>query len=268
MAQGGAQLHDGARARGGLDDELGEERVVVGRDFGAAFDPVFDADVRGGERDVGELTRAGLEIESRVFRVEANLNGAFARLERDAGKRRQGAGGLAQHPLNEVNAERLFGDAVLHLQARVDFEEVELLRRVVVEELDGAGVAIVDSAAQPGSAVEELGARRIVQSGCGRFFDHLLIAALDGAVAFAQSNHAAVAVAKDLNFNVAGAGYELFEVQTALFEVSLAERFDRGVVRGEFGLVLADPHADAAAAGRRPQHDGIADRRGLHPCAL
>ena len=41
-------------------------------------------------------------------------------------ERRQLAGRLAHHPLDQIDAGDFFGDAVLHLQAGVDFEEVEL----------------------------------------------------------------------------------------------------------------------------------------------
>ena len=45
--------------------------------------------------------------------------------------------------LDQVDAGDHFGDGVLDLDARVDFDEVELLGVDVVEEFDGAGVAVV-----------------------------------------------------------------------------------------------------------------------------
>ena len=44
-------------------------------------------------------------------------------------ERRQFARSQPHHPLDEVDAVDLLGHAVLDLQARVDFEEVELVRR-------------------------------------------------------------------------------------------------------------------------------------------
>ncbi len=42
-----------------------------------------------------------------------------------------------------------------------------------------------------------------LMKGDGRFFDHLLVAALDGALALVQVDHVAVAVAQDLDLDVA-----------------------------------------------------------------
>ena len=46
--------------------------------------------------------------------------------------------------LDDVDAGDLFGDGVLDLNARIDFDEVELVRVAIDQELDRAGVLVVD----------------------------------------------------------------------------------------------------------------------------
>ena len=126
-----AQLRDAPASRVvAVHDDLGEHRVVVRRDLGAALDPGVDAHVRRGS--VTSVSRPELGWKSRagILGVEARLD----RVRRAVGcrqlvERRQLAGRQAHHPLDEIDAGDLLGDAVLDLQARVDLEEVELAAR-------------------------------------------------------------------------------------------------------------------------------------------
>jgi len=51
--------------------------------------------------------------------------------------------------LEDVNAGDHFGDCVLHLDARVDLDEVELAAFRVRQELDGAGMSVAYRPHQP-----------------------------------------------------------------------------------------------------------------------
>ncbi len=104
----------------------------------------------------------------------------------------------------------LFGDAVLDLKAGVDFEEVELLGVVVVDELDGTGGGVLDGFREERCGSLEALADFVGEAGCWCFFKDLLVASLGGAVALAQSEDVAFAVAKDLDFDMAGAGDVFF----------------------------------------------------------
>ena len=75
----------------------------------------------------------------------------------------------------------------------------------VVDELDGAGRAVAGPSG-PAGPPSSARARRTAsgRSGAGRLLDHLLVAALQRAVAVAERHHAAVAVADDLDLDVAG----------------------------------------------------------------
>ena len=92
---------------------------------------------------------------------------------------------LADHPLHQVDAGDLFGDAVLHLQAGVDFQEVKAAGVVVVDELHRAGGLVVDGFGQADGGGQQFAHCRL--AGRGRLFDDFLIAALHGTIAFAQS---------------------------------------------------------------------------------
>ena len=101
------------------------------------------------------------------------------------------------------------------------------------------------------------------EAGGGRFFEDFLVAALRGAVAFAESEDVALAVAEDLDFDVAGAGYVFFEVDAGVAEVGAAEAQDGLVGFGELLGRVADAHADAAAAAGALEHDRVGEGVGL-----
>jgi hypothetical protein len=74
-----------------------------------------------------------------------------------------------------------------------------------------------------------------VRPGAG-VFDDLLVAALHRAVALAQGQHAALAVAEDLHLDVAGGGDVLFQVDAGFLEVGAGQAVHRGVGLVQFGL--------------------------------
>ena len=133
----------------------------------------------------------------------------------------------ANHPLDQVDSGDFLGDAVLHLQAGVHFQEIEFVALVVVNEFHGPGISIADRFAEPYGGGQQTSARFGRQAGSGCLFDHLLIAPLRGAIALAERHHATVAIAEDLHFDVAGVGDELLQVQTAGAKAGLAQAFVR-----------------------------------------
>ncbi len=97
----------------------------------------------------------------------------------------------------------------------------------------------------------------------GGFFDELLVAALDGALALAEGHDVAVLVGQDLELDVAGALDELLHVEVAVGEG--VEGFGGGGLEHSGELVLAadDAHAATAAAGYGFEDDRVA--YGLRP---
>ena len=78
---------------------------------------------------MGEEAGAGGEVLEGRLGVEADLDGCAANGDGHDGVV---ATGQADHPLDQVDAGDRFGDAVLHLETSVDFEEVELLAVAIV----------------------------------------------------------------------------------------------------------------------------------------
>ena len=194
-------------ARRAARDDLGQHRIVERRHLGAARDPGLDACAVGRKDDVGQQAGAGLELRA----ADPRRRGAPGStrpcgVRRQRVERRQLARRQAHHPLDEIDAGDLLGDAVLDLQARVDLEEVERRRRRRRARTrpcrpSGSAPARPSAAAAPASASRD--ARR--QVGRRRLLDHLLVAPLQRAVALAEREHAARAVAEDLHLDVAGA---------------------------------------------------------------
>ncbi len=156
---------------------------------------------------------------------------------------------------------------MLDLDARVHLDEVH--RAVFVhQEFDGAGVAVADLPQRCHHLRAEFGAQPGADAGRRRFFDQLLVAALDAALALAQVHHVAVAVAQHLKFDVPRALDEFFEVDVGNAEGLLrfvARRLER---RQQFVAVAHHAHAAAAAAGRRLDDHRIADALGFGQCGI
>ena len=142
------------------------------------------------------------------------------------------------------------GDRVLHLEAGVHLEEVELA--VLVEELDGAGVVVaaglrdLDGGRAHGLAdlVGEVGRRALL--------DQLLVPALGRAVALAQPQRVAVLVGQHLHLDVARPLEVALEVDLGTAEVGLglAGRRLHGLRR--LGRARRRPSCRARRRRRRP----------------
>ena len=91
--------------------------------------------------------------------------------------------------------------------------------------------------------------------------DHLLVAALDRAVALAEVDHVAVAVGEHLHLDVARVVQIALEVDRGVGEELLA--FATGALEGALELLRGERHAEAlaAAAAGRLDGDGEADLR-------
>lgn len=151
---------------------------------------------------------------------------------------------------------------MLDLQARVDLEKIEAPRVRVEHELDRAGRRVADRAREPHRARVQRVAFGGGQVGRGRFLDHLLVAPLHRAIALAERDRAAAAVAENLHFEVPRMLDELLQIDARMREVRIAEPHDGVERRVELRGIAAQRHADPAAAGRALEHHRIADRIG------
>ena len=148
------------------------------------------------------------------------------------------------------------GDGVLHLEAGVHLQEEELLRVGVVEELDRAGAPVVDRLGGPSGGLVQGGDDVRGETRGRRLLDHLLVAALHGAVALPEHEHLAPAVADHLDLDVPSA------LDVRLDEDGAVAEGGRrlGLRGGDLGVQVLepahDPHAAATAAGGRLDQQG------------
>jgi hypothetical protein len=265
-------VHAADRLLGGLGPggDLLEQRVVEARHHRARVRrAAIDADA--------EAHRAAVGADAAVVGDEVVLGvlGGDAALQRVAGEADVGLGrdaglaggadvaalGDADLRLDDVEAGDHLGDGVLHLDARVHLDEVERAGVGVHQELDGAGAHVVRRAADGQRRLAQALTGGVVEVGRRGALDHLLVAALDRAVALEEMHQVAVAVAEDLHLHVAGAAHQLLEVHLVLAEGALGLAAGRGDGVEQGVLALDRAHA-AAAAPRGLQHHRVADLAG------
>ncbi len=258
LVERAAKACDGFLAAVAPGDELAEERIVVVRN-GPAFVNAFIETDAGAARSVARKNFSGRreEIVVRILGVKANLHGVAAGSDGLPGERQTVSGGDGDLKLDEVEAGDLLGDWMLDLEARVDFEEIEIVVRIN-EEFDGAGVDVTAGAGQAHSGIAHFLAQIGRHDGRRGFLDHFLVAALHGALALAERDDAAVRVSENLNFDVAGFFQVFFEIQARIAEG--VHGFGRSVAPSgrKFGIVGHETHPFSATARDGFEQNGIA----------
>ncbi len=137
---------------------------------------------------------------------------------------------------------------MLDLQARVHFDEIEFA--VLVQEFDRAGAEIADLFERPRDGRADLLALGGIERGARRFFPHLLVAALQRAVAFAQMQHLAKGIGQHLHFDVARLLEVFFDIDGIVAEGGFGLGARGRQRHGELGLTFAPP--SCRARRRRP----------------
>src|SRR5262245_32990448 len=252
-------------------DELGHHRVVVDADLRALDDAGVHAHA-GHRRLAVEEQRACLRqvIARRILRVDARFNGVSALAEGVLRPRQRLTRGHSNLRANEIDARDLLGYGMLDLEPRVHLEEVEP-RRVagaLEEEFDRARIAVLRGTRDGDGGVTHPPPECRRQRSGRRLFDHLLMPALNRALALEEMHDVPVMIGEDLELDVTWLVHEALDIQRAV-----AERRDRFApcLRDRFGQlrrVANGFHADAAAALRRldeyretDAHRGCRNRR-------
>ena len=267
LAQGAIHAMAGAFERGVPGGDLHQQGVVIGRERRAGVGcAAVQTDAEAGRRAVGgQLAVVGREIIFGVFGGDAALDGRT--VERDVallGKRKRRRVqrmplGDADLGLHQVDSGDHFGDGVLDLDARVDFDEVPAVGVGVEQKFERAGVAVAGLFRQSDGGGAKLLADRRRQVRRGGHLDHLLVTPLNGAVAFPEMQQVAVMIGQNLDFQVAGAGDVFFQEHGSVAEGRagfVLRLFETAV---EVGRLVHDAHAAAAAAHGRLDDHGIAD---------
>ncbi len=147
------------------------------------------------------------EVVFRIFGVQARFDSMSSALRLNG----QGAalGDLDLHA-DQVQTGDHFRDRMLHLNARVGLDEVEFAGGRQ-QKLDGSGIHIAGVAGEFQRGVADGFTRRFADGGTGAFFDDLLVAPLNGAVALEQVNYVAVGITEYLHFDMPGILDEFFD---------------------------------------------------------
>ena len=193
--------------------------------------------------------------------VDPALDRVAAQLDLLLGDRERLAGGDQDLLADDVDAGDHLGHAVLDLDPGVHLEEEVLVADL--HALDRAGAAVADRGGRVGGDLADPLAHLGVDVRARRLLDHLLVAALDRAVALAEVDHVAVRVGEHLDLDVARVLEVALEVDAVVGEELLA--LAGGALEGLLEVVgrHRDAEALAAAAARRLAGDRVADLLGL-----
>ena len=146
---------------------------------------------------------------------------------------------------------------MLDLDAAVQLEEVEVAP--VEHELDGAGAAVADRAAERDRGLAHSRSELAVERGGGRLLEHLLVPALDRAVALAEGDDLAVLVREQLDLDVTRPLDVALVVDGVVAEGGLRLAAGRLGRLLELGRLADDAHPAAASAGGRLDDEREAD---------
>src|SRR5581483_11372778 len=258
--QGVLHAGDGRLARIAKGDDLADERVVVGRNVIARIHVAVDPDA-GTARRVPQADGAGGGHEGLgILGVDAALDGVAPDLHIALHVGQPLAAGDEELRLHEVDAGHQLGHRMLDLNARVHLDEVEL--SVLVEELQRAGAAIADRPAGLDAALSHDPPLPCGDAGGGSLLQHLLMAALHGAVALTQMDDIAVIVGQHLELDVPRPLQKLLHVHLIVAEGRARLRAGDADGVEERGLTVHNAHAASAAAARSLDDDRIADLAG------
>lgn len=259
LAEGGAEPSERLAAISSPSDDLGDHRVVIGRDHVTLRDAGVHPQT-GTERELQQRHRArrGCEPVVGVLGVESGLD-RMAEFGR-AVTGQPAAGCHVDLQLDQVQPGGGLGDRVLDLESGVHLQEGENLLLGLIEVLDGGRAAISGGADQLGGHRTQVIGLLLGHHRRGRLLDHLLVLALDRAVAHPGCPYVSMTVGDDLNFDVPGVGDQPLDEYHRVAEGPL--RLALGAFQGQlqlvFGVDLADAAAAATAAGLDDQ--GVADR--------
>ena len=250
----------------GMGDQLGDHRVVERRHLATLLDAGVGA--HGGRKHEVLEPAGGRQEPSRwAFGVEPGLHRVAGQADLVLAQRQRLAGGHAQLPFHEVQPGHHLSHRMLHLQAGVHFHEPDAVGAQagagVGDELHGAGADVVHGLGGLDGGLGDSGAGGGVHARRGRLLDHLLVAALQGAVALIEVDHVALAVAEHLHLDVARPGDIGLQQHALVAEGRAGLAPARRQGGGEVGSAIHPTHALAAAAGHRLDQYRIADARGL-----
>ena len=223
LVEGPHEPPDGSRSILGVDHDLGDQVVVLGRDAVTGLDGRVDPDAWAGRHGpAADATRGRGKVAGRVLGRDPDLDGVARRLGRACrcghglgGER--APGGEPELFADEVEAGDQLRHAMLHLEPGVHLQEVErAVRRA--QELGRGGVPEAGGVRDPDRHGIELAAFVNGQARRGRLLHELLVATLDRAVTLPDRDDRAAGVAQQLDLDMPGGDDLALQVDRAIAE--------------------------------------------------
>ena len=150
--------------------------------------------------------------------------------------------------LDEVDAGHHFGDRMLNLNAGVHFHEEEVM--VLVEEkFNGADIPVMHSFDGFNRDAADFSPEFFIDGRRRRFFEKLLMPALDRAVSFSEMRDMTTVVGDDLHFDMTGFEKVSFKVDGIVAERALCLRLGRLKGASEIVGFIDDTHTAASPTG-------------------
>ncbi len=241
-----------------------QQRVIIRCDHRAGVTHAsIQPNAEAAGRAIGEdPSVVGHELVFRVLGRQAALDrvaiACYLVLERHAHLRAVQLVALGNEDLrsHQVEPGDDLRDGVLHLDARVHFDEEPFVGVEVEEEFDRAGVVVFDFVAQPHGGRAQFIADALLEVHAGRNFDHLLMPALHGAIPLVQVNHVPVLVPQDLHFDVFRARDVFLQKHRRVAKRTAGLGLRLVQQPRQVGRLVDHPHAAAAPAKR-----GLDDER-------
>ena len=206
---------------------------------------------------VHDLAGGGAK-RNRVLGIDAAFDGMAMEFDVALRDFEAASGGDADLLEHEIDVGDHLGDRMLDLDARVHLDEVEL--SLLVEELDRSNSEIFELAHRVCRRLSHRAACRLVQRRAGAFLPDLLIAALQRAVALAEMDGAAIAVAEHLDLDMSRTRKIFFEVESIIAERGLGLGAGGRERDGELFGRVSYFHAAPAPAGGSLDQQRKADR--------
>ena len=198
-------------------DDLGDHGVVIGRDRIALPHPGIDP------RHLRRRKAQAVQPPGLRDKIACGVLGIEPRLDRMAAQTRSSWRNGSGSPAATRNCHSTRSNPVtISVTGCSTWSRVFISRKKNLpacgNELDRAGADITDRARRGDRGLAHCAARRSARSRCRRFLDHLLMAALDRAIALEQMDRVAVRVGEDLHLDVARPGQVLLDQHPVVAE--------------------------------------------------
>ena len=195
------------------------------------------------------MQRASLrqEFAVRIFGVDPRFDRMPTQLQIALVQGQSLTGGDPELPFDEVEPGHHLGDRVLDLQPRVHFDKIETVG--IGDKLDRTGPDIADRSHRGHGCLPHCGPPLCIEPRRRGLLQHFLMATLDRAVAFEQMDRVAMAIGKNLEFDVTRLQQIFLNQHAIVAKGARCLTLGPGEYGGKLGGAGNHPHAAAAAAG-------------------